>query len=261
MTPTERAGLSHDLAEAEYHGGNELSATGAKLMLDSPAKYRWAMDNPRPANAALDLGHVVHTKVLGVGQGYAPLDLDGRTKAGKEERAEVEASGRIALPRKDFTAAMAMADAVLTHPTIGRIFAHGVPEVSLFWTDPDTTVSCRGRIDWLTGAAIVDLKTTRDASPREFQRALVNYGYALQSSWYQDGLVRCGVERLPFVFVAVEKEPPYLVAAYQPDADVLAYGRERGDLARQMFRDCTESGQWPGYPEDIEPLTLPRWAA
>lgn len=259
---TSRAGIVPDLDEAEYHGGPELSATGAKTLLASPAKYRYQMDHPRPAKREFDIGHVVHSMILGVGQQCAPIDADGRTKAGKEARDAALAEGLIPLARADYDAAVGMADAVLTHPKVGPVFEQGLPEQSLFWTDGSTGVACRGRIDWLVpGVAVVDLKTTRDASPDSFRKALVTYGYALQSAWYSEGYDIITGGPLPFIFVAVEKEPPYLVAAYQPTHDVLMYGADRANLARQMFRDCIESGQWPGYPDEIEPLTLPRWAA
>ena len=57
----------------------------------------------------------------------------------------------------------------------------------------------RGRIDWLLPNAIVDLKTTINAAPSKFSRALIDYGYALQAAWYQEGYEALTGERLPFV--------------------------------------------------------------
>ena len=67
--------------------------------------------------------------------------------------------------------------------------------------------------------ALIDLKTAVTAAPQRFSRSLVDYGYALQAAWYQDGYEALTGERLPFVHVVVEKEPPHLVAMYQVDAD------------------------------------------
>lgn len=37
---TDREGLVYDLPEAEYHGGPELSKSGMKALLRSPAHYQ-----------------------------------------------------------------------------------------------------------------------------------------------------------------------------------------------------------------------------
>ena len=34
-------------------------------------------------------------------------------------------------------------------------------------------------------------------------------------------------------------------------------GREQNRIARERYRDCAESGIWPGYSEEIEDLELP----
>jgi hypothetical protein len=46
------------------------------------------------------------------------------------------------------------------------------------------------------------------------------------------------------------------------DHDALAWGAERNTRAREIFRDCTESGIWPGYQADGTHTTvsLPGWA-
>lgn len=253
--------IIRDLDETTYHADRDtLSSTGAKLILKSPASYRWAMDNPQPVKAAFDLGTVVHSSVLGVGP--KPIQVgDQRTKAGKEEAAQARADGNIPLSERDYLTATGMADAVLSHPTAGAILSVGEPEVSLYWRDDATDVACRGRIDWLHDKACVDLKTTTDASPRGFQRAFANFRYQLQAAWYLQGLYACGIAGLPFVFVAVEKDPPYLVGIYQPNDDAIEHGNVAAHTARTIYTDCQATGQWPGYSPEIEPLALPGWAA
>ena len=57
-----------------------------------------------------------------------------------------------------------------------------------------------------------------------------------------------------------ETDPPYLVACYRFEPRVLDEGRWRNRLACEVFRDCTDSGVWPGYDEGITPLSLPGYA-
>ena len=63
-----------------------------------------------------------------------------------------------------------------------------------------------------------------------------------------------------FTFIAVEKTYPYAVAIYQLDAQALERGRElyRRDLA--IYKHCLEMDDWPGYPEEVQVLSLPAWA-
>ena len=43
------------------------------------------------------------------------------------------------------------------------------------------------------------------------------------------------------------KDPPYLVNIAELDDDAIRAGRARLRDACEIFRDCTETGIWPGY--------------
>jgi len=157
-----------------------------------------------------------------------------------------------------------MADVVLAHPAARSLLERdGVAEASVFWTDQETGVPCRARFDWLTendGRTLgVDYKTTTDASPRGFASSVAKFGYYQQDPFYLDFLIQAGHDDPGFVFIAQEKEPPYLVGVHELRHADREMGRERNALARQIFRDCTEAGVWPGYSDDIQFLDLPRW--
>src|SRR5690606_11916220 len=61
--------IIHGMPDAEYHTRPELSSTGARLLLDSPAKFKYRMDHPQPGKRDYDIGHAAHAKILGVGSG------------------------------------------------------------------------------------------------------------------------------------------------------------------------------------------------
>jgi hypothetical protein len=110
---------------------------------------------------------------------------------------------------------------------------------------------------------IVDLKSSADASKAGFAKSAAEYGYHRQDVQYREGLAAClgcDPDEVDFVFVVVESEPPHLVAHYRLEeiAD-LAVAREQLRAARERFRDCSSSGTWPGYSEEIERLELPRY--
>lgn len=267
-------GLYPDIPEDEYHRdpvqGGSLSVSGAKLLLQAPAKFDYARRNGSRHTKSMDLGTRVHALVLG--KGFDQLELlefpDYKTKAAQEEKKRVIAAGRIPTLTHEYAEAQDIADAVLKHPTTGGLFTEGDAEVSMFWRDPETGVMLRGRADYLTyfggQPVIVDFKTTADASPGGdgFGKSAYKFSYWMQDPWYREGWAShlgCDWQDIDFVFACAETEPPYLVATYRVKPEHVDLGREQNRIARERFRDCVKAGVWPGYSEEIEDLELPRY--
>jgi hypothetical protein len=260
-----------DIDEDWYHGdpvsGGSLSVSGAKLLLQAPAKFDYARRHGSKSTDAMTLGTVVHALVLGVGQEIAVLEFENRrTNDYKEAEAKAYAAGQLPVLRKDHDEAKAIADALLKHPTTGGLLTEGDAEVSMFWRDEEFGIWCRGRCDYMTHfgglPTIVDVKKTADASPEEFARSVYKYGYHRQDPWYREGWAAhlgCDWQDIDFVFAVVEEEPPHLVATYRVIPEHVDLGREQNRIARERFRDCVKADRWPGYSEEIEDLELPRY--
>lgn len=267
-------GIVPNLEESVYHSLPSLSSTGARLLLDSPAKFRYRIDNPPliEASKKFDVGSAIHAKVLGTGYGVdvIPAELlavNGAisTTAAKAFVAEVRAAGRIPMTQKDFDAIDGPAEAVLAHSGARQLLTQpGDAEVSVFATDPETGVDVRARFDFLPRASEglrigVDLKSTRDASKREFEKAVARYEYGIQRAWYVDTLYMVTGEPAEMVFLAVEKEPPYLTGIYQLPTIWARKGHLAAKRAREVFAECTETNVWPGLPETVQILDEPTW--
>lgn len=251
----------------QYLAHPSLSSSAARALLDSPARYRYERDHPKAPTREMLIGTAVHTRVLDVGASCDVTQFeDWRTKAAKEEVAALQASSDIVLKPSEYALVRGMADAIHNHPEAGRLLAEGagVPERALFWRDSATGVDCRAMLDFTlhSGRAIVDLKTTTNADPAKLGRHIDNYGYHVQAGWYLDGGAALGVvdPDALFVWVFVEREPPHLITVATLDPADLAYGRERGAIARQRYRDCAEVDVWPGYPDHIITVSLPPWS-
>ncbi|MEM7272717.1 MAG: PD-(D/E)XK nuclease-like domain-containing protein [Actinomycetota bacterium] len=274
MTTITGPGLFPDVPEDVYHAdpveGGSLSSSGSKLIIESPAKYRWAADNPSPSTAAQALGSAAHRVVLGSGPEIEEIDAaDWRTKKAKEAKAEAEAAGKIPVLAKDFERVKAMADALREHPLAGPLLDPdgGSAEQTIVWDDPESGVRCRARLDWLRDAPdggrslVPDYKTARSAAPDAFGKSVYDYGYHQQACHYLDGVnaLNLGVDP-SFLFIVQETEPPHLVAVYQLDAQTMAAGRARNRWARQVYAECTANDDWPGYPPDVHAVSIPTWA-
>lgn len=268
--PVTRSGIVPGVPEAEYHSNPALSSTGARLLLDSPARFQWAQTHPQAPKAAFDLGSAVHSQVLGTGYGVVELDFpDFRTNAAKEARDAVYAAGQIPILAGDAGMAevKAISESVLAHPT-ARAFLEqaGIAEASVFATCPDTGVAVRARYDFLPNAGsgqrrCVDLKTTgKSASPSEFAKTAANFGYDVKDGWYTDTLKFVTGEDAAMVFIVVETTAPYLVAVHQLDREYRDMGKVKALAARMTFRDCTEADEWPGYPPTVNLLAPPVFA-
>ena len=271
------SGIVLDMPEAEYHSHRALSSTEARLILESPAKYRWKKDHPpliQPSKK-FDVGSAVHSKVLGTGYEAVmiPEELlasNGAisTAAAKEFVATVRAAGKIPLKASEFEPIAAQAEAVLAHGGARQLFAQPAnAEVSVFATDPETDVEVRARFDFLPSAmgegqpsrVAVDLKTAADASPKGFTKSIANYNYDVQRQWYLDALGLVTGEVAELVFVAVEKEPPYLVGVYQLPGLWASMGATKARAARRIYAECVASGIWPGYGDEVQLLSPPNW--
>lgn len=257
------------LSNADYHAHPAASKSHLDKVNRSPAHY-WAhyLDpnrQPQEPTSAMMLGTALHTAVLEPhlwDQQYAvpPQAFDRRTKVGKELAAafEAEAEGKTVLAPGDADQIRRMADAVHRHPASSFLLdLPGIREGSYFWIDQQTGLECKCRPDWHSQdrRILVDVKTTEDASPRGFARSCANYRYHVQANWYQ----RPFSEAEQFLFIAVEKAPPYLVAVYAATPAMVAAGGRAADNDLQLLARCKASNTWPGYSDEIQPLDLPSW--
>jgi hypothetical protein len=262
------------IPDEAYHRMPEFSSSGAKALLESPAKFRYWQGKVRPPKKEFDLGHAVHKKVLGVGADVVEipaklLSSDGgiRSDDAKAWVQKARDAGQVPMKASEFRPINDAAEAVLKHDKAAALFHQpGHPEVSIMTVDPMTEVPIRARFDYLPfprspRAIGVDLKTSKDASPRGFAKAVYDYSYHLQQEWYRHAYRLATGEEVEFAFVVVELEPPYLVGYYNLSDAFMEMGRAIGAEARALYAECTRTNTWPGYDDGVVTLEPPFWAA
>lgn len=274
-------GVYDGLPEELYHGHREsLSSSGARKLLppSCPALFAWERDHGRPPKRTFDFGHAAHQRVLGVGPEIVVVQKtakDGtrtpadsyQTKSAQEHRDAIRAEGKVPLLADELGVVVEMADAIREHPIASVLFdwdLGGRPEVSLFWTDPGFDVMRRARLDWLPpvrgdGRLIVpDYKSTVCAEKRAVAKSVHAYGYHQQADFYMDVIRGLGIaEDVAFVFAFQEKTPPYLITVAEIDAPSLRVAHELNQRALGVYADCTATGRWPGYSDEVELVGLP----
>jgi exodeoxyribonuclease VIII len=259
---------------ATYHAHSAVSKSHLDLVAKSPLHYwsRYLDPNrvPQEPTAAMAIGSAVHTHVLELNQWdaqyvVAPAGIDRRTKVGKAEWDVFQTAigTRTVISREDADLVMKIGRSVLGHPAAAYLLGlPGKAETTHMWVDEATGLQCKCRPDWLLddGSMIVDLKTTEDASPKEFQRSIAKWRYHVQASWYLDGLQHAtGKRPEQFVFIAVEKKPPYACAVYVANQQMIEIGRDTARRDLDKLNVCKAADYWPGYSDCIEQINLPPW--
>ena len=260
-----QTGIRLGVPELTYHtDASTLSASGAKTLLSDPERFAWERSHGRPPKAAFDLGGVVHALVLRSGDERIRIidAYDWRTKAAQDARKAAWAAGLTPINRTEFLQATKIAGAVRRHPLASTIFTNGKAEASLYWTDPETGVACRARVDWLREDMIVDLKTARygTGTADTFGRQAASFNYPLPAAVYTEAVEALTGKTLPFITVAVETEPPYIVRAYRYTDGDLDQGRAQWHEALREYAARDAANDWT-VPAEIDLIALPAWYA
>ena len=271
-----KLGIFDDIPNEEYHRGPGISKSGLDLIRQSPAEYITRKRHPKPPTPAMMLGTALHGLILEPETFEAQFVADkyagSQTKEAKAWREQMFADGINVVhtakdpgfwDRDDWRAIHAMRDAVYAHPIASILLDHdqGIAERSVYWIDHETRKLCKCRPDFHNQAhnLIVDLKSTEDASYSGFGQSVAKWRYHVQDAFYRDGMHAIGETVAGFVFVAVEKNPPYGVAVYRLGVEEVRVGRLQYQSDLMRYKQCHDTDTWPSYPEDIRDLTLSQY--
>jgi len=254
-----KPGIYSGISNADYHRDPALGSTSLKtLATRTPAHYQHDKTHPKFSDA-FTLGTAAHSVILEdsiEGIDVVPAD-NWLSKVAKEAKAASLSEGRQPLLLKEFDQVLAIRNSVMAHPIARDLLTGHKAEESVFWDEDGLMRKCRPDA-WKPGM-LVDLKTTRSADPNEFGKTAHEFGYHQSAAHYIDGVKAATGEELPFHFVLVEKTAPYFVSVVELDIEAVNIGRQLNDRAKRIYRECVESGTWPGYT-NADLISLPMWA-
>lgn len=266
-----KLGIYRDLSNKDYHAALGISKSGLDIVAKCPALYkaRYIDGVKTEPTKAMIIGSATHKAILEPDQFgdefvVAPK-INKRTNAGKEEWATFQAdnAGKDVLAVGDYDTIMMMADSARNHPYAKNILARGQAETSIFHEDAETGELVKVRPDWLVDDFVVDVKTAQSAAPDEFSKHCFNFRYFVQAPFYMD-VAGAALDRpiTNFVFIVIEKTPPYPVAVFFADQEMVNLGRDEYMRNLELYSKCKKNNEWPGYNNGlIEPVGLPYWAA
>lgn len=244
----------------EYRAFPALNQSSAKKLLVSPAHYQAYINTPQEETKALRFGTFVHAAILEphtLDDLYATApDVDKRTKQGKEDWAAFATAnaGKTILDAEE----SALGHLVAAHARLA-LKKHGVKfdATEVMYHVDYNGIPLKAAIDGVSGDYLWDIKTTDDASTAGMLKAIRNYRYNLQAYWYRLVYeIATGHRPLGFRFLFVEKEPPFATAVCEVGPELMSWAIADFEKALTLYRDCTASGIWPAYPDDIQVIDV-----
>lgn len=265
--------MTENMTEKEYRKHPAISRSELWKISESPQKFKWAKENPESPTPSLLFGQAFHTLALQreifFDEFAVEPNVDKCTKEGKTIYAEFieQAQGKTIISADMFEQSKEMCASLDNEPLAVKLL-NSEKEKPFFWIDELTGEECKCRTDVLnlnfSQPIIVDIKSTGNASTEAFIKSAIKYGYDFQAAMYVEGVQKNIGKKPLFVFIAVEKKPPYAVNILQADELLLKRGF---DLFRELigtYHWCKENNNWYGYMgrlNQINNLALPAWLA
>ena len=253
------------ITNAEYHGRKtHLSSTNIRTFKKNRKQFNYSLthDLVKQTKSMAD-GTAVHAFFLERDKFdtdfvIKPVDMRLSTKLGKEWAQEHQS--KIIIDSELGNNLYEMEKSFMDSPAKLIYDIKGQTELSYFWDDLGT-IKGKCRPDWLSddGSIVVDIKTTTDASPRGFQKSISTWGYHLQLGWYLRGLRKLGLPAEQFIFIAIEKTPPFCVGVYKADRDMINFAMKELDQLMPEIQTAMVSKEFPDYTPEIMSLGLPPW--
>jgi hypothetical protein len=266
-------GLYPDVPSDVYFSWRAASASLLKVIATGTmAHVREWMQAPEPEQTdAMAFGSALHAFILEPERFTERYFVSPKVRrAGKEWEALLAASCGKRILWTDDLARMRLMLAALREQTRTRklIRVAGAFECCVVWDDEATGLRCKARLDKLLPKGhdiILDYKSAESAEPMAFAKSAANYGYDIQAGFYTDGVKAATGRDCRFLFLAQEKEAPYLSALFDATDDrcepmAAECGRVKYREGMARLAQALATGVWEGFGDDVFPLQLPAWA-
>ena len=255
------------ISEKLYHSARAASAHGMTLI--HQRNLHAFLHGESSDSPAKQDGRICHAAVLQpeqFAQQYVPLPhaiaaMNKNSNAYKDALSEFRAAhrGQDVISLDQFELATRIAELVHGDRDIAPLFCGGQSELTGVFRDQATGIVCKLRADYITDHLITDLKIVDDASDESIARAIHNFRYHANQSWYQDGALEIDGKRRDFLFVFVEKHAPYFARIVEIPERAILRGRAENRNALDALALAAFARDFPGYTKRAV-IDLPAWA-
>jgi len=260
----------------EYHASPGVSNSMVTDYIDDPSLFEAYYVSKRfekpPPTPDMKFGTDVHRIALPPGSldefmveiPASALNADGHRKGAAWKDFKEEHEGKILCKPDEIRPYREMLANIKDHDQANALInGAGESEYSIRWTDEETDLQLRARLDRLAPPPrriIGELKTCRSIHPKWFATEIFKRGYHRQAWFYQEAALQLTGHDIPVVIVPARKTPPYSVDAFELDEDFIAMGREEVRSALRRIADSYDTGVWlPPDHGTIRLLSAPRF--
>lgn len=267
-------GIYEGIPDLVYHAIPYFSASYARRLIINPAAAQIQLDE----SSNMVLGSAIHALKLegrdALNARYAFLPADAPKKPTITQRNaakpsldtqnaiyywdlfESQNAGKTILGTEDKEIVEGCCKAIDEHPCVIKrgMFKSGMNEVTIIYTDRETGIRCKSRLDNLEDGFINDLKSTADSSSVAFHRSIVKYGYHIQAGSYSIAAATLGHEVKGVRLCAVCTKAPYQVLVGEFSESFVSIGQMEFCRALNIEAECRQLGM---YPNLELPLHLP----
>lgn len=136
--------------------------------------------------------------------------------------------------------------------TAKRLLANTIEQPSFFWKDKNG-VKLKSRPDYIKRErnAIIDIKTTNDASPQSFAKQVANFNYPIQAEMQMRGLKQHnGKDIVAYYWLVFEKKAPYNVQVYEYQENDWQFVSDKLDMTLTRIALAQQTNNYQGYSEN-----------
>ena len=260
------------MSDDEYFALKAISASQVK-QYDKGAYWFWKSSpfnpekEPEKVSDALAFGKLCHCMLLepdAVDERFMVVDF-GKTRTTKKYADAVEAFPGVEIVTQDeMDRATKMIGEIGRHPLASRIIAGATAEMPYTWTDKETGLPCKCKIDAIkrtkNGIVIIDYKTSSDIQsvlnwPQKLQ-------YPLQAEFYSRAVKeKYGEEPCEFVFIIQSnkegEEDVIAVANVEYDTGLVAKDIVKSHMNSiatrlKLWNESQDRSIWAAYPNRVE---------
>ncbi len=253
----------------DYRAQDGVNWSTLKLLDKSPKHYKHRVEHPDDGDtASRGMLRAVHALVLDPERFEEQFSIFDGVRRGKLYDAHCAGwEGTTVLNPREVTLARAIAAAVLAHPVAySYLRGAGRSEVTMTWTDPDTSLPCKGRADRIAHVDpdevwVLDLKTVGSTDARDLGRMARRMMWHGQLAHYLVGVRAMFANYVGRTFraaiIAVEDKAPHDVGVFVLDDATLEAGESLRRSLLASLAACRAADAWPGRHPELTTLEFP----
>jgi hypothetical protein len=261
--------IIYDLPMSRYLAGSEINSSRLKLALKTSLDFKESENDEHEDTANTALGTTIHTMLLEPDRFEAEYAIEQENLGDKRSGAAKKAwdefkkvnTGKTIVPFDSGKILKKIQEKVSKNITLRIILASSSPEVTATCEVDDLIF--KARADLLGKDTIYDIKTISGGiSDDDIYRYIKRYRSDFQAVHHMavfNANLDNRIENWVWIFIDTES-PACHIRMIQCPKILLEQAILDREKAIEIVKECTATGVWSGYSNEIETLQLPEWA-